>query len=71
MSRVKEHDQLIDFLKNNMDREGPVIPAQGVMITNCKKYCESHIELLENSQSELQYKLAVYHVHQFKKAIER
>ena len=71
IKKSKYHNVLIKFLKENLNNEGTLVPAQGVMILHIGKWCQSQLTLIQETNSQHQYKLAIYHVIQMGKAFNK
>ncbi len=65
-----EHNDIIKFLEDNLDNQGTAVPDQGVMIVNIGSYCKSQLELIQETKSERQYKISVFHVKQLKRVLK-
>lgn len=71
IKKSKYHNVLVKFLKENLKNKNKIVPAQGVMILNIGKWCKSQLELIEETESQRQYKIAIYHVIQMGKAFKK
>lgn len=70
MKRAEYHDRAIKFLKEYTSTKSVVI-CSGVMIVNPVKFCKVQLDLLEGTNSQRVYKVAMLHVIRFKKVVDK
>lgn len=69
MNKHPKHDKFIEWLQQHQDTAKAVTPAPGMMIPNVGEYCKKKLYQLENTTSEKQYKIHLYHVIQLIKSL--